>query len=77
MPVTPEAFAAEPAVVRFHPAPYSPLEKIPTHSTPKIPHTPWTEIAPTGSSMPRRSKKNTDSTTMIAAIPPMTAAAHG
>ncbi len=32
--------------------------------TPKIPQTPCTEIAPTGSSIPLRSKKNTDSTTM-------------
>ena len=34
-------------------------------------------MAPTGSSMPWRSKKNTDSTMMIAARLPMTAAAQG
>ena len=50
---------------------------MPTQSTPKTPPTPCTEIAPTGSSMPLRSKKNTDSTTITAAIEPITAAAHG
>ena len=36
-----------------------------------MPPTPCTEIAPTGSSMPLRSKKNTDSTMSTAAIEPM------
>ena len=42
-----------------------------------MPPTPWTEIAPTGSSMPLRSKKNTDSTTMTPATLPISAAAQG
>ena len=46
-------------------------------STPKMPPTPCTEIAPTGSSIPLRSKKNTDSTMRTAAMMPITAAAHG
>ena len=42
-----------------------------------MPQTPWTAIAPTGSSMPLRSRKNTASIARTAAIAPMTAAAHG
>ena len=50
---------------------------MPIVSTPQMPQTPCTEIAPTGSSMPLRSKKKTDSTTSTAATEPMTAAAQG
>ena len=47
---------------------------MPTHSTPKVPHTPWTEMAPTGSSILNRfSMTSTDSITKTPAIRPMTA----
>ena len=42
-----------------------------------MPPTPCTAIAPTGSSMPRRSMNTAASITRIAATKPMTAAAHG
>ena len=64
-------------VVPFQPAPYWPSEKMPTHRTPNRPPTPWTPMAPTGSSMPRRSMKPMASMTMTAARMPMTAAAQG
>ena len=38
---------------------------------------PWTAMAPTGSSMPRFSMKNTASMTSTPAMMPMTAAAQG
>ena len=50
---------------------------MPTLNVPKSPPTPCTEMAPTGSSIPRRSKKYTDSMIKIAATTPITAAAHG
>src|SRR5919109_5233294 len=51
---------------------------MPTASTPQAPQTPWTEMAPTGSSIFfLRSQNQTDSTTMTPAIDPMAAAAHG
>ena len=49
---------------------YSEL-KIPTASVPQIPHTRWTERAPTGSSIFALSKAITEITTMIPAIRPM------
>src|SRR5262245_59678903 len=61
----------------FHPAPYSPVAKIPTDSTPQTPLTPCTEMAPTGSSMPRLSKKKTDTTTSQPATAPMITAPKG
>src|SRR5882672_6783416 len=68
----------------FHPSPYVPSAKMPTDRTPQRPFAPWTEIAPTGSSiLSLRSMKNTDSTTMMPEIRPMTQAlneptnAHG
>src|SRR5262249_32631413 len=61
----------------FHPAPYSPVAKIPTDSTPQTPLTPCTEIAPTGSSTPRLSKKKTDTTTSQPATAPMITAPIG
>ncbi len=43
-----------------------------------MPHTPWTEMAPTGSStFSVLSMKNTDSTTTTPQMMPMTIAAHG
>ena len=63
--------------MRFHAGAVPAVGEDPDASTPKMPHTPCTEIAPTGSSTPVRSKKNTDSTTSTAAIDPITAAAHG
>ena len=45
---------------------------MPTQSTPNEPPTPWTEMAPTGSSMPRFSKKPMASMTITAATMPMT-----
>src|SRR5690349_16917713 len=50
---------------------------MPTISTPNAPHTPCTEIAPHGSSMPRRSQNSTLYTTMMPAMMPITDAAHG
>ena len=44
----------------FQPAPYVPSANRPTASTPHAPHTPWTEIAPHGSSTsPTWSKNHT------------------
>src|SRR5262249_47473141 len=58
------------------PAPYLPCAKMPTESKPHRPLTPWIEIAPTGSSTPAASKKNTVITTKTPAKPPITAAAQ-
>ena len=41
----------------FQPAPYSPVANRPTEITPHRPLTPWTEIAPTTSSTPMRSRR--------------------
>jgi hypothetical protein len=49
----------------------------PIASVPQAPHTPCTEIAPTGSSMPMRSKNQTLPTTRMPAIAPMRRAAQG
>src|SRR5262249_10501419 len=57
--------------------PYVPSAKSPTASTPHAPQVPCTEIAPHGSSTPRRSKNATLATTSQPATPPMTMAAHG
>src|SRR6266545_2815253 len=46
-------------------------------STPQMPQVPWTEMAPTGSSMPRFSTRPMDTITSTPATIPMTAAAHG
>ena len=72
-------------VVPFHPipappasTPYLPLATSPTESTPRRPQTPWTEIAPTGSSIfSLRSMKNTASITTTPAMSPRIAATHG
>src|SRR5688572_1952668 len=86
MPVTPSATPSFTlVVVPFQPmpgplasTPYLPLAKMPTASTPNVPQTPWTEMAPTGSSIfALRSQKYTASTTSTPAMQPMTAAAHG
>ena len=45
-------------------------------STPQRPLTPWTEMAPTGSSTPMRSQKKTLTTTSTPAIAPMRTAAQ-
>src|SRR4051794_10483305 len=51
---------------------------MPTHNTPQMPFTPWTDQAPTGSSIfSFRSVTHTDSIVKMAAVEPMTAAAHG
>src|SRR5262245_60871927 len=60
----------------FQPAPYLPLAKIPTEMTPHRPLIPWTEIAPTGSSIPARSQNQTLITTTTPAIAPITTAAQ-
>src|SRR6478735_7488178 len=57
--------------------PYVPSANNPTASTPNAPHTPCTEIAPHGSSTPRRSKNPTLATTSQPAMPPMMIDAHG
>src|SRR3954452_17328505 len=86
MPVTPSALPSTTwVVVPFQPmpappasTPYLPLAKMPTNSTPRVPHTPCTDMAPTGSStLSRRSMKYTASTTTHPAMMPMTMAAQG
>src|SRR5712691_8511209 len=76
-PSDPYAFTNPSRTTPFHPAPYSPVAKIPTDSTPQRPLVPCTEIAPTGSSMPRLSKKKTDITTRKPATAPIIAAPMG
>src|SRR5262249_981191 len=49
---------------------------MPTDRTPQRPFVPWTEIAPTGSSILRASKKNTLSTTRMPPTPPITPTPH-
>src|SRR5260370_42563058 len=49
---------------------------MPTESTPQIPQTPWTDIAPTGSSIPRFSQKKTEYTPRTAGIAPIRTADH-
>src|SRR5258708_7527683 len=67
----------------FQPPPYLPLANRPTDNTPHRPLTPWTEMAPTGSSIPSFSQKKTLRTTRTPATAPMMAApmlpkkAHG
>src|SRR5436309_5495590 len=68
----------------FHPSPYVPSAKSPSERIPHRPLTPWTEIAPTGSSMrSRASMKNTATHTSTPATPPINTAdgavtnAHG
>src|SRR5205823_8125633 len=62
----------------FHPAPYVPSAKMPSDSTPHAPHTPWTEMAPQGSSTwATWSKNHTPKQTRKPAMRPMTDAAHG
>ena len=50
---------------------------MPTASTPNVPQTPWTAIAPTGSSTPLRSMNVKAKITRIPAMMPITMAAHG
>src|SRR5205823_7248987 len=68
----------------FHPSPYVPSANRPSDRMPHNPLTPWTEIAPTGSSMRSLpSMKNTATQTNTPAIPPISTAdgavtkAHG
>src|SRR5207244_1160192 len=73
-----------PPATPFHPSPYGPSAKSPSERIPHSPLTPWTEIAPTGSSMrSRASMKNTATHTSTPATPPINTAdgavtnAHG
>src|SRR5450755_4163202 len=50
---------------------------MPTDHTPHRPHTPWTEMAPTQSSIPLASQNQTLTTTSTPAIAPMITAAQG
>src|SRR5262249_47833926 len=76
-PSDPYAWTIASRTTPFQPAPYCPVAKIPTDRTPQRPLTPCTEMAPTGSSTPRASKKKTLTTTSQPATAPITAAAHG
>src|SRR5262249_9710943 len=61
----------------FQPAPYSPVAKMPTDTTPQRPFVPCTDIGPTGSSTPRASRKKTLSTTRTPATAPIMTAPIG
>src|SRR5258707_15217392 len=62
----------------FHPAPYGPSAKMPTDSTPHMPHTPCTGSAPHGASTwATWSKNHTPTQTSTPAMTPITHAAHG
>src|SRR4051794_23826256 len=61
----------------FQPAPYVPSANSPSAIRPHAPLTPWTLMAPTGSSIPIFSKNNTAQMTMTPATPPIRNAAHG
>ena len=59
----------------FQPSPYTPSAKRPRERTPHAPFTPWTEIAPTGSSTFKvRSTKKTDQQTRTPETTPMSTA---